>query len=303
MKTRTLDLFAGCGGMSLGFQLENYDIVEAHDNWKPAVDCYSKNFGHPIYETDLSDYQRVVPLIIDKGIQVIIGGPPCQEFSSAGKRVEKSKADLTTTFASIVAATKPLYFVMENVDRALKSTAYRSAKKTFIDAGYGLTEIVLNAAQCGVPQRRKRFFSIGGIKEPQDFLLPILHGTQSRTEMTLRDYFGDTLDIEYYYRHPRNYNRRGIFSIDEPSPTVRGVNRPVPDGYKGHHADPIKKYKWLRALTTKERSMVQTFPNDFCLPDTKTDCEQLIGNAVPVNLAKFVAKSLQTHIKENSTLA
>ena len=296
MHLATVDLFAGCGGMSLGFQLENFNIIEAYDNWQPAISCYKANFNHPIYNTDLSNTQSIIPKLINRNLDLIIGGPPCQEFSSAGKRTEGTLADLTIVFASIVSEVKPKYFVMENVERTRNSFAYQKAREIFYDAGYGLTEVTLNAALCNVPQRRKRFFSIGSLCDKDNFLRHILDNNLSKKEMTVRDYFGKSLDLNYYYRHPRNYNRRGIFSTDEPSPTVRGVNRPVPAGYKGHSADPVKLFKGLRPLTSKERSMIQTFPSDFVLPEMKTDCEQLVGNAVPVNLARFIARALKSHI-------
>lgn len=78
--------------------------------------------------------------------------------------------------------------------------------------------------------------------------------------MTLRDYYGDSLGFEYYYRHPRNYSRRAVFSIDEPAPTMRGVNRPVPKGYHGHPNDACPIYEGMHVLTTEERGWIQTFP-------------------------------------------
>ncbi len=115
--------------------------------------------------------------------------------------------------------------------------------------------------------------------------------------MTLRDYFGDSLGVEDYYRHPRSYQRRAIFSIDEPSPTVRGVNRPVPPTYKNHPGDTAQISKDLRPLTTKERSMIQTFPENFIFEGTKADLEQMIGNAVPVKLAEYVAQCVLEYMK------
>jgi DNA (cytosine-5)-methyltransferase 1 len=113
--------------------------------------------------------------------------------------------------------------------------------------------------------------------------------------MTVRKYFNGNFDVEYYYRHPRNYNRRGIFSIDEPSATIRGVNRPVPIGYPGHKNDPVK-IEGIRELSTRERASIQTFPDWFVFPsDSKTTNEQLIGNAVPVKLAEFVAKAVMEY--------
>ena len=112
--------------------------------------------------------------------------------------------------------------------------------------------------------------------------------------MTLRDYFGNSLGFEFYYRHPRNYSRRAVFSIDEPAPTMRGVNRPVPKGYPGHKNDACPVTSDLHALTTGERALIQTFPNDYKWVGNKTDVEQMIGNAVPVNLAEFVGETVKS---------
>jgi DNA (cytosine-5)-methyltransferase 1 len=114
--------------------------------------------------------------------------------------------------------------------------------------------------------------------------------------MTLRDAFKGSLGIEHYYRHPRSYARRAVFSIDEPSPTVRGVNRPVPDGYPGHQGDTAPAED-VRPLTTRERALVQTFPGEFRWDESKTNVEQMIGNAVPVNLAAYVAGHLGDYLR------
>jgi DNA (cytosine-5)-methyltransferase 1 len=116
--------------------------------------------------------------------------------------------------------------------------------------------------------------------------------------MTLFDYFGKSLGIEYYYRHPRSYARRGIFSIYEPSPTIRGVNRPIPKGYTKHDGDPVEISDKVRPLTTKERSRIQTFPDNFIFNGSKTVLEQVIGNAVPVKLAEFVATCIMEYISD-----
>lgn len=101
--------------------------------------------------------------------------------------------------------------------------------------------------------------------------------------------------------HPRSYNRRGVFSIDEPSSTIRGVNRPIPQGYKKHHGDKADPSDGgVRELTTKERSYLQTFPNEFVLEGNKTDVEQAIGNAVPVKLAEFVARRIIEYSRQKS---
>lgn len=292
----TVDLFAGCGGMSLGFQNVGFNLVAAFEFWDIAAKCYEENFKHPVFKSDLSNVKSTVEQIQKFSPELIIGGPPCQDFSHAGKRVESSRASLTESYAKIIENIKPQYFVMENVDRAQKSKAFEKAENIFKNAGYGLTKIVLDASKCGVPQKRKRFFCIGALGKDDDFMKKNLEGGLSQKSTTLRDYFGDTLDFEYYYRHPRNYNRRAIFSIDEPAPTIRGVNRPVPKGYPGHPNDACPISENVRALTTLERSLIQTFPATFKWCGNKTEKEQMIGNAVPVKLAEYVALKLKQYI-------
>ncbi|EZH35037.1 DNA cytosine methyltransferase, partial [Escherichia coli] len=197
-------------------------------------ECYRDNFSHPIKKLDLSNVDDVVRELKDIDFDMIIGGPPCQDFSHAGLRIEGARANLTRSFSEIIKRIKPKWFVMENVDRALRSGAYLEARGIFKESGYGLTEIVLDASKCGVPQKRKRLFVIGKLDVRDGFILNEVMCGISKDSMTVRNYLGDSLGIEYYYRHPRNYNRRAIFSIDEPAPTVRGVNRPIPDGYLGH---------------------------------------------------------------------
>lgn len=298
---RVIDLFSGCGGMSLGFQEAGFDIVAAYDNWSSAIAVYRENFKHPIFNVDLSQLSDYT--IFDKyKPDMIIGGPPCQDFSSAGKRDENlGRADLTYTFAEIVADIQPQWFVMENVDRIAKSTVLHNAKKILQESGYGLCQIVLNASSCGVPQNRKRFFLIGELGGKDDAIIPYLEKNLDQEKMTVYDYLGDSLGVEYYYRHPRSYKRRAIFSIHEPSPTIRGVNRPVPSTYKQHSGDAGLVTPELRPLTTIERSYIQTFPPNFKFEGTKTVLEQMIGNAVPVNQAKYVANSILEYLKDKAS--
>ena len=294
---KTVDLFAGSGGLSLGFQNQGFDIVAAFEWWDAAVKCYQENFPHPVYQLDLSDAQEAIKEIRKFNPYKIIGGPPCQDFSHAGKRNESGRAVLTDSFAQIVAAISPYCFVMENVDRARNSKAYTNARAIFKAANYGLTEIVLDASLCGTPQKRKRFICFGVKGEADGFALDIFTSRQASKPLTLREYFGDKLDFEFYYRHPRNYSRRAVFSIDEPAPTMRGVNRPIPKGYPGHPNDACPISDTLHALTTGERALIQTFPPDFKWIGSKTDIEQMIGNAVPVNLAQFVAEGVKMYLE------
>jgi len=293
-----VDLFSGCGGLSFGFQNAGFEVVAAFDKWEPAVKVYRDNFDHPIYDTDLSSEEGLEFVKTIKP-QMIIGGPPCQDFSSAGKRDESlGRADLTISYANIVASAQPEWFVMENVERIIKSNILKEALQIFKSAGYGISYQVLDASYCGVPQARKRFFLVGHKYSSDNFLNPYFLKNQSNKPMTVFDYLGHSLGIEYYYRHPRSYMRRGIFSIHEPSPTIRGVNRPIPKGYSRHDGDMVEINDKVRPLTTKERSLIQTFPESFILNGSKTDLEQIIGNAVPVKLGEFVANCIAEYIKD-----
>ena len=287
-----IDLFSGCGGLSLGFQNAGFRIIKAFDNWDKAVDVYNENFID--HKAELMDaYDINIDQLKSLHPDIIIGGPPCQDYSSAGKQDESmGRADLTIRFAEIVCGVKPEWFVMENVDRIMKSQTLKKAKKLFKENDYGLSIVILDASKCGVPQKRKRFFMIGQLNGEDGILEEYLLSNQSSKSMSVREYLGEEFKTNYYYRHPRSYSRRGIFSIDEPSPTVRGVNRPIPGNYKVHSNDATYNLSEVRPLSTLERARLQTFPIDFKFEGTKTNLEQMIGNAVPVKLAEYVGRHL-----------
>ena len=299
---RTVDLFCGCGGMSLGFEQAGFQIVGAYDFWDVAVQTYNNNFNHTAAILDLSKKNTALSVIRPLNPEVIIGGPPCQDFSSAGDRTEGERANLTVSYAKIIKSIKPKYFVMENVSRAKMSKAYAEAREIFVSAGYGLTELVLDASKCGVPQKRKRFFCVGALNEPDDFLKKNLLANQSVISLSVRNYFTQNhyqLNIDYYYRHPRTYSRRAIYSVDEPAPTIRGVNRPRPAEYVRHKNDAAFNDD-IASLTYRQRALIQTFPENFNFGNSIATAEQMIGNAVPVNLAKHIARALSTYENEKN---
>lgn len=302
-----VDLFCGCGGLSKGFELAGFNIVAAFDSWQSALTCYNANFNHNAQFLDLDNVDIAVETIRPYAPTVIIGGPPCQEFSNAGKRQEGPLADLTYKYSQIITKLQPQYFVMENVPRAKESQAYARARALYKANGYGLTEVVLDASRCGVPQHRNRFFCIGALNAPDGFLTEKIFRHYIGEEITVADYFANNnieLDIEAYYRHPTTYSRRAIFSTNEVAPTIRGVNRPKPATYNHHENDavPAEQMAGITQLTLRQRATIQTFPQTYQLENlqiSRCELEQMIGNAVPVDLARFVANRLQEHIEEN----
>lgn len=296
---RVIDLFCGCGGMSLGFQNAGFDIVAAYDNWQPAIDIYQKNFQHPIYKKDLST-EDIVPELRVLAPDMIIGGPPCQDFSIAGKREFRGKrANLTLKFGQIVSEVHPQWFVMENVYNIEKSPIFEEVLTIFKSAGYGVTKHVWDASYMEVPQMRRRYFVVGKLGEKDDFLLEKMLSGLSKERMTVRKYFKDKpIGADYIYQHPRTYKRRAIFSIDEPLSTIRSVNRPIPSNYVIHPADKTSDLSKVHVLTTKERSYIQSFPESFEFVGTTSSIEQAIGNAVPVKMAEYVAGVIMSQMKE-----
>jgi len=294
-----VDLFCGCGGMSLGFEKAGFDVKAGFELWDPAMRVYSQNFKHPVIKQDLSNVDESIAKIETLRPDLIVGGPPCQDFSTAGHQDEsRGRAILSVYYSRIVSAVRPRYFVMENVANIRTSKAFKEVLSNFRKAGYGLTQRILDAAYCGVPQTRKRMFVIGALGAQDDFLKAEIDGALAKKPMSIHDYLGDTLGTKYYFRVPTNYTRRGVFSIYEPSMTIRAVDRPIPSGYKGNENDsaPLSQ---ARCLTPKERSFIQTFPKSFKFVGCKTDQNMMIGNAVPVNLAKFVGSALMRYIKSS----
>ena len=289
MTMRAVDLFCGCGGLSAGLIESGIDVVAAYDHWEPALSTYRRNIRGHANSLDLSDVTLSVETIREHAPDMIAGGPPCQDFSTAGKRIEADRANLTIAFGEIIETCGVAFFLMENVPQVRLSKTWQLTRDRLKAAGYDIAEIVLDASRCGVPQARKRFFAFGALRCSAMGFLESIADRIADEPLTVKAYLGNEIDVEHYYRHPRNYSRRSVFSVHEPSPTVRGVNRPVPPGYRGNHLDSVSPAT-VRPLTTQERSRIQTFPRhwQWGAGDRNADAETQIGNAVPVVLGRFV---------------
>jgi DNA (cytosine-5)-methyltransferase 1 len=156
-----VDLFCGAGGLSLGLQQAGFAIRAAFDNWLPAVKTYRLNFQDHVSCVDITEDLEVPEA------DVIVGGPPCQGFSSAGlRRSDDHRNTLVAVFAKIVARVRPLAFVFENVEGFLTGADGHfilDLLQPVIEAGYRVHVRKVNAANYGVPQHRKRVVAIGGL--------------------------------------------------------------------------------------------------------------------------------------------
>lgn len=173
-----LDLFCGCGGLSLGFEMAGFDVKLAIDNWEDALVTYRKN--HKGTKTINGDLLSLKPEDVETkygihNVSVIIGGPPCQGFSVAGKRIiDDDRNKLYKSFVRFVAHFQPKAFVMENVPNILSigGGAVKDAiLNDFSGLGYNVTYKVLTASDYGTPQNRRRAIFVG-LHDGKKFAFP-----------------------------------------------------------------------------------------------------------------------------------
>lgn len=183
-----VSLFSGGGGLDLGFIHAGYKIIWAIDNNANAVATYKANIGDHIRCADINAIDLADIPVAD----IVIGGPPCQSFSLAGKRnVEDARGQLVWRYIEIIKHVKPKAFVFENVTGLLSAKnsegkkIFELLKQAFKDIGYSVVSKVVNAADYGVPQRRKRVIIVGIVGE-HEFVFP--KETHSDKDGTLKRY-------------------------------------------------------------------------------------------------------------------
>ncbi len=175
-KERILDLFCGCGGMSLGFQAAGFEIALAIDNWSDAIKTYNHNHSTPVGKVmdikDLND-EQIDSILSDGPITGVIGGPPCQGFSTVGTRdVEDERNHLYMEYYRVVKKIRPKFFVIENVQGMLtlaKGAFKNDVVSRFSAMGYTVSSSLLNAKDFGIPQHRKRVFFVGVLEGEFEF--------------------------------------------------------------------------------------------------------------------------------------
>ena len=191
-----IDLFCGAGGLSLGFSRAGFQSLAAFDSWQPAVETFRANLGHHVQQVEITRHLDVpCPTLI-------VGGPPCQGFSSAGmRRAHDTRNSLVGEFSRLIARVRPSAFVFENVEGFLTGSRgdfVLELLEPLIDAGYRVHLRKINAAHFGVPQHRKRVVAIGGLGWNPSFPEPthaafgapgsqLANGMRSRTTPTLAD--------------------------------------------------------------------------------------------------------------------
>jgi DNA (cytosine-5)-methyltransferase 1 len=190
----TIDLFAGCGGLSKGFEEAGFRTKGFIEIWDPAVETFKENFKNTAFiggditkikEKNLEQYKNK--------IDVIMGGPPCQGFSIAGKRdIKDPRNSLFMDFVRVVSIVKPKMFLLENVRGMASMETAKHQKvvdviiKEFKKIGYETKFKVLNVANYGIPQFRHRIIFIGVKGNINDFEFPKITHTEQGDNGTLK---------------------------------------------------------------------------------------------------------------------
>ena len=327
-----VDLFSGAGGLLRGFLDAEFFPVFSVEMWGPAVETHKKNYPNvPLFERDIRTIENKELAKFVDSIDVVVGGPPCQGFSTIGKRLVKDpRNELVFEFVRFVETLKPKIFLMENVRGLLSSDGGKTKEaieNEFRAIGYNVKSKVLCAADYGVPQIRNRVFFIGirddYFLEP-DFPEPLYSKEKYRT---VGDAINDLIGLENSVPNhiPMKHNKtvegriaciregEGIPKEGLPETVAHGSRsdyknneiknfshvyrrlsryKPATTMVPGHNAFPLHPTE-NRSLTVREAARIQTFPDDVVFYGTRQDQCIQVGNAVPVHLA-FV---LANHIK------
>lgn len=308
-----LSLFTGGGGLDIGLEMAGLETVMCVDNDKES--CKTLRANRPQWSVFEGDVRDFVPA---GNFDLVVGGPPCQGFSTAGKgNPDDPRNFLWREYFRIVENVRPLALLLENVaGMANKKNAHHLQE--FIEhlqtLGYNVTYGILNAADFGVPQQRKRLILLAGLGWTPALPVP----NPNLKPVTARDAIGDLIRVKRSVANHEpndhaphvverwsklgegevdpNY-RRGRIHADRPSPTIRagGGHGPRGDHLAGFH--PPIHYKLPRQLTVRESARIQSFPDDWILHGSKTAQGRQVGNAVPPLLAKAIGESLRVGLE------
>jgi DNA (cytosine-5)-methyltransferase 1 len=328
-----VDLFAGAGGLTLGFTWEGFEPIFAVEIEAAAVKTYEANFGCHVYPGAI-EHVDVFPKA-----DIIVGGPPCQGFSPLGRdRDEHSRAALNSLWEQYVRAVRqvrPSVFVVENVPQFLRSAQFQTFMETFAEdddfSDYKILSGILNAADFGVPQRRRRGIVIGSRIGAPVWPNPT-HGPVSESGQPYKTVREAIVDLPlvpddenlHFGRNPRPSSIERYKAVPEGGNRFDlGRNRPdlLPECWKNKKSGTTdvfgrlwwdrpaftirteffkpEKGRYLhpqahRPITHREAARLQTFPDTFTFEGSKIEIARQIGNAVPPVLAQAVAQAVRS---------
>lgn len=342
-------LFSGCGGMDLGFlgdfsfmgkayPKNPYEIVFSNDIFDQASTCYEANLHHNVIRKSILDITN--DELPEGDIDVLLGGFPCQTFSLSGKRkgLSDPRGQLYLEMIRVLQHYRPKVFVAENVDGIRNSKKDRhgeSVDKSALDtiledfdkAGYEVQYKILNAADFGVPQQRRRVIIIGvrrDLGSQEDIFYPMENHSDSENQgrlpwVTSREAIDDLWDMVNKTTIP-NHTARDISKAkfypgrkmqgnnqikgDRPSPTIRAEHHGnIEAHYRSLNTEAPDDMSGWRRLSVRECARLQSFPDNYNFVCSASMAYKMIGNAVPPvmawNIARAVLNTLEHLEKEN----
>lgn len=327
MNNKIISLFAGAGGLDLGFEQAGFNIVAANEYDKTIWATYEKNHKASLIKGDICKIESKVFPECDG----IIGGPPCQSWSEAGslKGIEDPRGQLFYEYIRILKDKKPKFFLAENVKGMMAqrhNDAVKGIVSQFEEAGYDVFIKLLNANDYDVAQDRKRVFYVGFRKdlnisfefpEPQEYkpvfkdviwdlkdsAIPALEKNKSNgsnCKFLNHEFFTGAFSTIFM-------SRNRVRQWDKPAFTVQASGRQcqlhpqapiMPKVEKNLNKFVEGSEHLYRRLTVREAARVQGFPDDFEFIYTSlNDGYKMIGNAVPVPLAYAMAEQIKKYIE------
>lgn len=318
-----IDLFSGAGGLSCGLTMAGFTPIGSVEIMPEAVDTYKynfveqKGFNENVQTRDIRNKvvkKELYDSVANKHVHLIVGGFPCQGFSLSGNRVvTDSRNSLYIEMLEIVKHIKPDFVVMENVEglrSMLNGKIEAKIINDYTEAGYNINVTVLNSADYGVPQIRKRVIFIGnrvGIKNyhPKPIFSPENYVTLGEC-------------IKRFMSIPENKQINHIFTRHSDDMIEKIKSLPEGHSLYGNYSDSWKKSPWdkpsctvkenhggvnihpklPRVLTPRELAALQSFPDDFIFKGSKKWQLVQIGNAVPTLLGKAIGISIMKSIKK-----
>jgi DNA (cytosine-5)-methyltransferase 1 len=323
---KLVSLFTGAGGLDLGFEKAGFSVIWANEYDKSIWETFEHNFSHTkLDKRSITEVQsHEVP-----DADGFIGGPPCQSWSEAGagRGINDKRGQLFHDYIRLLKDKQPKFFLAENVSGILHpkhAEAFANIIKKFENAGYVVSQKLLNANDYDVPQDRLRVIIIGYHKklkkkfefpEPQEYK-PVLKDAiyDLRLAKAAKDKNktnGESLKIPNHEYMNGGFStiymsRNRVRSWDEPSFTIQAGGRHAPlhpQAPKMQFVEQNKrifvpgKEKKYRRLSVRECARIQTFPDDFIFKYANiADGYKMIGNAVPVNFANHIARKIYIDI-------
>lgn len=324
---KIVSLFSGCGGLDLGFKQNNFKTIWANEFDEIIAPTFKKNFKIDVNTNSITDIN------IDEvpSCDGIIGGPPCQSWSIAGKQqgANDPRGRLFDNFIEFVDKKRPKFFLAENVAGFLmKKYNPDFYLDQFAKLGYNVSCLQLNSKFFEVPQDRKRVFIIGYASSFEEhFKIQKIYPQKNLQEAIGHLKKGAVRALKTNKHNPRALNnheymtgkfsshymsRNRVRSWNEISFTIQASGRHAPCHPKAPKFQPVSKdvmrfvpgkEKLYRRLTVRECAEIQTFPSDFQFSyNNLSDGYKMIGNAVPVRMAYHIAKQIKDDFKRFSNL-